>query len=219
MATQPVQWSRENQDATSLSHSEKQIAIFPIRARLPVPSNGIKGSTQEHDRAVREWRHGSTPKERGSVPGANNPAARVDRLRERADQAGVGVGLQDLQLAPEPVRMRDVIRIHAGTDGRSSLSHDSIGTADHAQPVQAGVDSNPVVACCPLTQDAAGLIGRTVIQNDELKILEGLANDALNAFLQVVFAVVDRHYNAKNRFLSLRRHTMTPHSDLSYAVQ
>jgi len=40
-----------------------------------------------------------------------------------------------------------------------------------------------------------GIVGRTIVDNDEFKIVVNLIKNALNSFCQIGLAVVDRHHN------------------------
>ena len=93
--------------------------------------------------------------------------------------------------------MRDVVRIHPGADRRLSLPNHAVGTTDHAQAALAGDDSDAVIASGPLAQYGGCLIGRGVIQNDELKLAEGLVHNTLDAVPQVVLSVVDGHHDTE----------------------
>ena len=93
VTAEAVEGRGEHEDATLLRHPDEQVAIFPIGARLAVPAGGLEGTPPEHDGTVRERRHEPPPQERGSISGANHPAAPIDQLEERGDQAGVRMGL------------------------------------------------------------------------------------------------------------------------------
>src|SRR3970040_1773204 len=98
--------------------------------------------------------------------------------------------------------MRDVVRIHPRADRGLRLADDAVGTADYPAPWPAADHPNPAVAPGPFAQDLRGPIGGTVVQNDELEVAEALADDTLNAGLQVVLAVVDGHHDAKGESIS-----------------
>src|SRR3972149_3558537 len=98
--------------------------------------------------------------------------------------------------------MRDVVRIHPRADRGPRLADDAVGTADYPAPWPAADHPNPAVAPGPFAQDLRGPIGGTVVQNDELEVAEALADDTLNAGLQVVLAVVDWHHDAEGEAIS-----------------
>src|SRR3972149_2858526 len=98
--------------------------------------------------------------------------------------------------------MRDVVRIHPRADRGPRLADDAVGTADYPAPWPAADHPNPAVAPGPFAQDLRGTIGGTVVQNDELEVAEALADDTLNAGLQVVLAVVDWHHDAEGEAIS-----------------
>jgi hypothetical protein len=75
--------------------------------------------------------------------------------------------------------MGDVVRVHPGADGRSSLLNGSVRAADHAQGVRARDDADSFVASCPLAQDIGSSVSGRIVQNDKLKIAKGLSRNAV----------------------------------------
>src|SRR3990170_2448765 len=202
MAAQTVERRGEHEDAAPLRHADEQVTIFPKRASLTVSAHFLKRPAPEHGGPVREWWDGSSAEQGRTVPCANDPPSRIDGLCKGSHQADIGVGVQDLPLEPQPIRMRNVVRIHPGTDRRSSFRNHPVGAADYTELAPACDDTDPVVASGPVAQDRGSLIGRGVIQNDELEVVKGLAHNAVDAFLQIVSSVVDGHHNAESRWCS-----------------
>src|SRR5690242_17061178 len=103
--------------------------------------------------------------------------------------------------------MCDVVGVHARNERGPRLCDDGVRTAGESELLFAFVKTYTTVARRPLSQSFARPIGRGIVEDYELEIIEGLREDAVDAGVKKRQRVIHRHNNADER-VRWKRHTM-----------
>ena len=134
---------------------------------------------------------------------ADDVAARVDLLREAAEEADMAVGLHVGELPAEPFGPRAIIGIEPrqiwsarGVDGAVERRHDALrGLADEADTAVAGRER---------IERVRGFLVGAIVDDQELEVAESLRQYAFDRFPQPLPAVAYRHdyrYDRRHRRL------------------
>src|SRR5207249_8844767 len=95
--------------------------------------------TAKHDRAMWKRNVGGTAHQSPAIARAHFAAAGVNSIAERSNHSNIRTALENVPLAPKPIRMRDVIGIHTRHYRSTCLCHYRVRAAGESQPLLAFV--------------------------------------------------------------------------------
>ena len=81
--------------------------------------------------------------------------------------------------------MRDVVGIHPRNERGRRFGRDAVAADRQTQRSRALEDADAPVPPRPVPQHRARSIGRPVVEDEELEVLEGLVQDALDALVEI----------------------------------
>lgn len=131
-------------------------------------------------------------------PRASRPAVRVDRREIAAGDADLGVRLHELDLPLESIGFGNVIGVHARDQRCLGAIEPAVGRGANAASRLAENDQ-PGVVVAGEQLDAA--VVRAVVDDDQLDVAQGLAENAVDRRAQIGRRVAARHDDADARFL------------------
>src|SRR5690606_11395029 len=86
----------------------------------------------------------------------------------------------------------DIVSIHAGDPSCAGLCHPTV-QCSHDSLVFQRDDADAGILCGEFRQDFRSAVGATIIDDDELEVTEGLAEDAPTGCRDVTLAIPDGH--------------------------
>jgi hypothetical protein len=133
------------------------------------------------------------------APLAHAPAAGVDVECIAADDIRAGVLAKVVDLPLESLRQREVVGIHARDERAARCGHTLIQY--RAQSAVRGMadEPNARIRTGELLEQPGAAIRRTVVDDQELEVLERLLLDAADRVFESRQAVVDAHQHRDRR--------------------
>src|SRR5687768_15968843 len=97
---------------------------------------------------------------------------------------------KELRLSLQAIRVRNIVRIHSGYVPATSELQSPIKRLDEplSRPVQ---HAKPFVAARQRVEYRAATVGRSIVEDQEFKVLERLLEDALHGRLEIRQPVMD----------------------------
>ena len=124
---------------------------------------------------------------------SDRPPRMVDRLGQAAHHADIGILLEDGELVLKATSIGDIVCVHACDDWRCRGPRRSVGTQRRAQVSLQFDQPDAGVARCPFPQPLGRAVGRCVVKNDELEVVEGLIKNALHRRVEMRQRIVNWH--------------------------
>ena len=191
-----VECVHEDHHPASLRHALAEIQVLADLDVPAVSSDLQERGVPEHDRAVgKGWKVGPS-QQHPPVAGPNPATLPIDAFRERSHQDDVGVITQDRPLAGQPLRVRDVVRVHPRAHGGGRQPRNPVRAPRPSLPGQAPREADARVSCRPAFEDRRGVVRRRVVENDELEVPPRLADDAADGRVEVGAPIVHGHDHA-----------------------
>ncbi len=153
--------------------------------RRGVPDRGVALHQLVLDRGI-IGRHAERPQ---------HPTAGVDPADPAAGHHHLRPIVQPLQLRLEPPGQGDVVGVHASDQWRAGRGDAGVQGGGHADVIGLE-DADAVVGLGGGPQHRAGLIGRAVVDHNQLVAGQRLGGDRIQSRLQVSLPVVDGHHHA-----------------------
>ena len=114
-----------------------------------------------------------------------------------ADKDKLGVGIEQRDTRFEPGRQPVVVMVEGGDIGPAQLAEAIVARADDTQILRRAHNTQPGIVAS--RKNVERIVARTVIDDDELEITEGLAEDAVNGIFDKTTCVVRRYENTHAR--------------------
>lgn len=148
---------------------------------------------------MRKRRIGRRPQQTPAIAGPDGAARGVHPVERRSHQRHVGLALEDCVLASQPLRVRDVVGVHAGDERCPAGAHGGIAAADETQTGTRPHDAQACITGGQRRQHLARAIRRRIVHDDELEVRGGLPEDAAHGGLEVGRCVADGHHDRQRR--------------------
>src|SRR5689334_6008670 len=115
-----------------------------------VAADLIEHTAAKHCRAMGKGNISRTTHETPAIPRTHFPAAGVNTIAQRTNYNNILLALHDLPLSSKPIRMSNVVCIHASEYRRACRCDDGIRAAGESESLFAFVKMDSLVATGPL---------------------------------------------------------------------
>jgi hypothetical protein len=157
-----------------------------------IPANGPDEISSHHDGGMGKWAHkGQDPVNHlvvlGKLVDDSTSTLSIDNPNCRPYYPNLRMSLKKLILATETVQMTYVIRIHSCQITPNRFFKSFVETADEATIGIVPYGPDPLIA--DLLNDAWSPIRRTIVDDEQLEIFEGLMQNAINRLIQIIGSI------------------------------
>ncbi len=115
----------------------------------------------------------------------------VDGGALAANNDGIGMSTEIMELASEAVRVHDVIGIYAGQVLAAGKANGAVERGGNATVFGVGVDADAGVYVGVVAENVERVVGGGVVDSDEFPVGVGLGEDAVEADTKILPGVVD----------------------------
>src|SRR5262245_49683994 len=107
-------------------HSRKQVLILMTGRSVLVTAHLIEHFAAKHYRAVGKRNVTGTPHDSPAIARTHFASGDINSIAERANDSDIRTVLNNLPLSSQPIRMRDVVGVHARHNGSTRLCDDGV---------------------------------------------------------------------------------------------